>query len=138
MIGPTSTRTVEVHKADIPLLDGETIQMYERKLRADLQKRFGKKPTKKSEASVYVWPRAVFADRVVIDKDELGIGDSSERLFSVAYTRKDDGAFDFGELVAVREQVSFVPMAKSEGGEGGAADEVETVKVDGLWDNLPL
>lgn len=124
-------KTVKIQKADIPLLDGESIQMFERKLRDEMQKKFGKKATATNKVSTYVWPRAVFADRVIMEKEIPG---GPYELQLVTFKRADNGGFEFGEPVPVREQVNFVPVGKSVDGE----PEMEEMEVDDIWSGLSL
>lgn len=132
-------KTVEVHKADIALLDGESLDQFTGRLRHNLQKAFGKQPTSNDDRGVWIWPRAVFDDHAVIEKSnpmEVGPDVGGDRMFSVTYKRTGSGDFEFGELIAVREQVSFVPVTK-------VAAEVETVEIDekvtkSFWGGLPI
>lgn len=125
-------RTVRIQKADIALLDGETLDNFSQNLRMALQKSFGK-PRKGNTPGIYVWARAIFSDRAVFEKDEEGpqreIG-----TWSVAYKRQGDGAFEFEQPVRVREQINYVPVTKSD-------DGPEMVEIDlekKFWDGLPL
>lgn len=126
------TQIVEIHKANVALLDGESLDQFSQILRGALQKKFGK-PRSNNKPGIYVWPRAIFSDRAIIEKDEEGPG-MTRGLWSVTYTRKDDGEFELGEPTKVREQLNFVPVSK-------AADDVVKLelKVDkAFWGGLPI
>lgn len=128
-------KTVEIHKADISLLDGESLDQFQRSLRDSLVKKFGKRPTTGNMAkAIEVWPREVFSERVVFEK--WTPGESGEKLFVATYKRDGaNGEFSFEEPVPVREQRNYVPVSKAK------EDPVEVIEVDttkGLWDGLPL
>ena len=118
------SRAVEVYKADIPLQDGETINLFMEKLRNSVQAKFGTPRTEK-KAGIYAYLRAVFADRIVMEKDVEGPG-RELKLWSVDYKRGDDGEFSFGTPAEVKEQVDFVPVSK---------EQPERVETD-LWKGL--
>lgn len=137
------TRTIEIHKAQIALMDGESLDQFSRALRKGLVKKFGKRAKAGASdveraKSIDVWPREVFSDRVVFEK--WSYGDQSEvlgdRLFVSTYKRDaSTGEFAFEESVPVREQRQYVPIAKA------AEDTVETLQLGvdkSFWSGLPL
>jgi len=118
--------TVEVYKADIPLQEGETMQLFLEKLRGSVQKKFGVPRTEK-KAGIYAYMRAVFADRIVMEKDVEGPG-RELKLWSVDYKRAENGEFSFGTPSEVKEQVNFVPVSKS-------VEQPERIELD-VWKDL--
>jgi len=118
--------TVEVYKADIPLQEGETVQLFLEKLRGSVQKQFGTPRTEK-KAGIYAYMRAVFADRIVMEKDVEGPG-RELKLWSVDYKRGENGEFSFGTPSEVRQQVNFVPVSKS-------VEQPERIELD-VWKDL--
>lgn len=120
-------RIVEVYKADIPLQDGESVQVFERKLRDTVQKKFGL-PRSEKKAGIYAYVRAVFSDRLVMEKDVEGPG-RELKLWSVDYKRADNGEFSFGTPSEVKEQVNFVPVSKS-------VEQPERIEIENVWKDL--
>jgi hypothetical protein len=133
------TRTIEIHKAQIALMDGESLDQFSRALRDSLTKKFAKRPKAGASMaerakSVEVWPREVFSERVVFEK--WTPGEPGDRLFVATYKRDaSTGEFTFEEPVPVREQRQYVPITKA------AEDTVETLQLGvdkSFWSGLPL
>jgi len=120
-------RIVEVYKADISLQEGETLQLFLEKLRGSVQKKFGIPRTEK-KPGIYAYTRAVFADRIVFEKDEEGPS-RGMKLWSVDYSRADNGDFKFGTPSEVKEQVNFVPVSKS-------VEQPERIEFESVWKGL--
>lgn len=103
---------VAVHKAGLPLADGESLGHYSAALRKAASEALMKKLnlTPKT-ASAYMLE--VFASNVVFDvcKREGGPdGPMSEyKYYMLSYTRKDNGAFDFANVMEVERVTSFRP-----------------------------
>ena len=123
----SENRIVEVYKADIPLQEGETIGLYLEKLRGSVQKKFGVPRTEK-KPGIYAYTRAVFADRIVFEKDEEGPS-RGMKLWSADYKRGDNGEFSFGTPAEVKEQVDFVPVSKS-------VEQPERIEFESVWKGL--
>lgn len=123
-------QTVEVYKANIPLQKGETIQLYLDKLLGAVQQKFGV-PRTNEKPGVYTYMRAVFANRLIMEKDVEGPG-RGMKLWAVEYSRQDSGDFKFGAPTEVKEQLNFVPVSK--------ALEPEKVELleQNFWKGLPF
>lgn len=105
-------RTVDVYKADLPLREGESINMFLDNLRGAIQAKFGK-PRVGNKPGTYAFLRAAFAKRLVMEQDAEGPDARKRTLLAVEYSRKDNGDFEFGTPSEVREQVEFVSVSKA-------------------------
>lgn len=109
----TKQRTHEVVvQKDITLATGESLQAYTQKVRDAGCKYVKQKLNLGKESGCY--PVEVFSKSVIFDVYQYGpnVDESTRyRYFAAAYTRKDDGAFEFSTLTEVERVISYQPKA---------------------------
>ncbi len=136
------TYDVLVHKAQVAVKRGESLQAFVQKVRiagsAFITQQLNLDP-KNSD----VFAIEVFSTTAIFDVFLFGsvkAPNKKQRFFAVSYTRKADGEFEFKNLTEVDRVVSFaatakVPVLKSmDGAEGWAsAVDVRKAKSTALW-----
>lgn len=107
----TVTYEAIVHKANIPLLKGESVSQFMSKLQAAAREHIMKKLNMTAKTG-YVYCFETFADATIADVSKRGPTDSDPwtyGYYALPYTRKTAGEFDFGDLVEVERVTSFQP-----------------------------
>ncbi len=112
----TTTMTVAVHKANVPLLRGESVNDFTSSLGKDAREYLMKKMNVAPYASGATggvrsnvggaWLVEAFSDRVVM---AMYKGSEPTRYYAFKYSRDKKGMFDFGTTTEVRRVTSFVP-----------------------------
>ena len=106
------TYEVIVHKAALPLADGESLNQFMSLLNAAV-KTYSAKKLAGGGKKIYPYMVETYSDSCVIDcyipSDVTGSG-SCYRFYAVPYTRDDDGTFNFGKMVEVVPVKSFQPV----------------------------
>ncbi len=103
-----------VHKASLPLQDDESVSTFMTNLRSALQSHIFKK-LNLSDKTSNVYMIETYGDKCVSDvytAPSIGASNSTYKYYVVAYTRKDDGAFTFGEVSEVQPTKVWTPVAK--------------------------
>lgn len=105
-----------VHKANVPLAAGESLNAYTQKLSSDGRAYVMKQLNLNSlakPASAGAYLIEAYSDKCIFDVYKYGgDGGSSEyKYYAFSYTRKADGKFEFKDLAEVERVISF--QAKS-------------------------
>ncbi len=105
-----------VHKANVPLASGESLNAYTQKLSSDGRAYVMKQLNLNSlakPASAGAYLIEAYSDKCIFDVYKYGgDGGSSEyKYYAFSYTRKADGKFEFKDLAEVERVISF--QAKS-------------------------
>ena len=103
------THDVVVHK-DISLDTGESLGMYSQKVRDAGTKYVKQKLNLTKDSGCY--PIEIFSKSVIFSVYQYGPNvddDKRNRYFAAAYTRKNDGAFEFSTLTEVEQVVGYQP-----------------------------
>lgn len=135
----TQTHDVVVHKANITLADGESVQQFMSKIR-DAGKTFvGTKLNLVKNADVY--PVEVFSKTIVFDVYQYGPdvpANKRARFFAAAYSRKNDGGFEFTTLTEVERVTVYQPKQNAAVTKSTKGEEVEkAVWTAAFINNLP-
>jgi hypothetical protein len=100
-----------VHKANVPLASGESLNAYTQKLSSDGRAYVMKQLNltslaKPAHASAYLVE--AYSDKCIFDVYKYGGEGSSEyKYYAFSYTRKSDGKFEFKDLAEVERVISF-------------------------------
>lgn len=131
-----ATHNVIVQK-DIALASGESLGTYTQKVR-DAGTKYVKQKLNLTKES-YCYPIEIFSKSAVFSVYQYGQTvdeDKRSRYFAAAYSRKDDGAFEFSTLTEVEQVVGY--QAKESASVTKAVDAtpgwVSTSKA--LWNGL--
>lgn len=122
------THDVIVHKAGLPLMTGESLGKFSGRLREAGMAYVNNSLSLVKDSSVY--PVEIYGKSVVFDVAQYGKDVPSNkryRFFAAAYTRKENGAFEFSTLTEVERVVTYQtkpPMAVTK----AAARPVENAK----------
>lgn len=107
----TSHHNVAVQK-DIVLASGESISTFTQKLR-DAGRKYVKQKlnlTNTKDNSCGCYPIEIFSKSIIFDVYQYGPNiddDKRVRYYAVAYSRKDDGTFEFSTLTEVERVVGY-------------------------------
>lgn len=122
---------------DIALASGESLGTYTQKVR-DAGTKYVKQKLNLTKDS-YCYPIEIFSKSAVFSVYQYGQTvdeDKRSRYFAAAYSRKDDGAFEFSTLTEVEQVVGY--QAKESASVTKAADDmpgwVPTAK--SLWNGV--
>lgn len=104
------TLNVVVLKANLPLMEGETLSTYTRELAKAAKEHFAQKLNLGSRADV--WVPEIAADAVVANVYEYKEGQPSiNKLYSAKYTRDTkSGSFSFGDSMEVKPVTRYEPV----------------------------
>ncbi|MGD9749389.1 MAG: hypothetical protein AB7W59_00175 [Acidimicrobiia bacterium] len=125
--------SVVVHKASLPLMDGESIHDYNGKLQDAAKAHIRQKLNLSSKDEV--WGVETFGDSAIFSiwlADNTITTKPRHRYYSVEYTRDSEGKFSFSATTEVQRVTTFqpvAPVAKAEGAEPAPADPVEVERV---------
>lgn len=117
-----------VVQKDITLATGESLQTYSQKVR-DAGTKYVKQKLNLATKDCSCYPVEIFSKSVIFDVYQYGPNiDETNRTkyYAVAYTRKDDGAFEFSTLTEVERVVGYqakdsaVPTTKAADSPGWA------------------
>lgn len=102
---------IYVEKANLSLMDGESVRDYELALRTkineDLSSLNPPMPGGGSSSSIYI--QYLYADKAVVEfYDRMT---TTEKYYEVPYKRDSKGAFSLGKPTEVREKKTFVPVS---------------------------
>lgn len=121
----TASHNVVVQK-DIALTSGESIGAYAQKVR-DAGTKYVKQKLNLVKES-YCYPVEIFSKSVIFNVYQYGPSvtdeDKRSRYFAAAYTRKNDGAFEFSTLTEVEQVIGYQPK------ESAAVTKSMTVELD--------
>lgn len=98
-----------VVQKDIALATGESLQTYSQKVR-DAGTKYVKQKLNFATKNCSCYPVEIFSKSVIFDVYQYGQNiDEANRCkyYAVAYTRKDDGAFEFSTLTEVERVVGY-------------------------------
>ena len=107
------THNVVVHKANIPLLKGESLKDFTCALREAGRKHVMQKQNLPSKG-VDVYMVEAFSDHIVFDVywyGENAVKDKQMQFFAVPYKRGTDGKFEFGDTMEVRRVTTYEPVS---------------------------
>ncbi len=110
----TVSYEVIVHKANLALAKGESVNAFTQKLREAASKAIALK-LNLTAANCSVYMIETFADSAVFDvsKRPVVAGDSwTYSYYALKYSRKADGAFEFSDTTEVERVTSFQPKPK--------------------------
>jgi hypothetical protein len=110
----TVTHECIVHKAALPIADGESLNQYTRKLNEAAQKWLTQK-LNLTTAKCSVYMIEAYSDAAVFDVYKRGDNPDQAGTYSyyaVEYSRKDSGEFEFSASQEVERVISFQPKAK--------------------------
>jgi hypothetical protein len=100
-----------VHKANVPLAAGESLQKYSQQLSTDgglyIKQKLGLNSlAKPSYASAYMIE--AYSDKCIFDVYKGGDGQPSEyKYYALEYSRKNDGKFEFKNLTEVERVTTY-------------------------------
>lgn len=121
-----------VHKANVPLAAGESLQKYSNQLSQEggmyLKQKLGLNSLAKPQyASTYMIE--AYSDKCIFDVYKGGDGQPSEyKYYALEYTRKADGKFDFKNLTEVERVTTY--QAKPSLTLATATNKAKTKKID--------
>lgn len=100
----TATMDVVVHKANVPLMDGESIYQFTSKLSDESRMYVEKKMLLSRDKGDYTWMVELFASSVIMSVTKVRM---PTKMYALSYTRKD-GMFSFGTPVEVERKTTYV------------------------------
>lgn len=117
------TMKVVVHKANVPMLKGETLRQFTQALSDSGQVYLRRKLNLLESDGAFMLE--TMADKAVFEvyQSKAVNGMPRCKYYALKFTRKSDGAFEFGESVEVRRITSYEPITKS--AEGSAQVQKE-------------
>lgn len=102
------TMDVVVHKANIPVRSGESLDKFISKLSEASRTHCEKKFALSREAGDYCWMIEAFSGSVIMSVDKRKM---SRKMFAMSYSRDgQSGAFTFGDAIEVERKTSFAPV----------------------------
>lgn len=107
------TYEVIVHKANLALAKGESVNQFTQKLREAASKAIALK-LNLTAANCSVYMIETFADSAVFDVTKRPLkegGQYSYAYYALKYSRKADGSFEFSDTTEVERVTSFQPKA---------------------------
>lgn len=94
-------------RKDFPLAKGESVRAATKQLRETAQAFMSQKL---NATKLDVFPVEVFSSAVILDVFKIG-GNEPPKLYAVKFSRDNNGAFVFGEMMEVERVVGFQPKA---------------------------
>jgi hypothetical protein len=114
MSSKNPTHNVAVHKAAITLGTGESIGQFTSRIR-EAGVKFLKQKLNLTKAGIY--PVEIFSKTIVFNVYKFGdsntTGEAFDKLYAVAFTRKNSGDFEFGTLIEVERVTSYHAKSKT-------------------------
>ncbi len=101
-----SKTIVAVHKANIPLLKGESVHQFTNELSKAGREHVMKKLNMTEKSGNGAWMAEAFSGSVIFSTYK---SDEPSTYYACAYKRDEKGAFDFGSLVEVQRMTVFKP-----------------------------
>lgn len=138
-MSPTpGTFEVTVFKANIPLMEKESIQDFSRKA-SDAAREYFIKAMNLSDRA-YTWSVQLFQDKGVFSVDDYPPADSGKKsvykTMMLSFTRDKDGKFSFSDMKEVKPVTTYEPVesnlkivTKAADGTQVEVDAVETLKM---------
>lgn len=118
------TMDVIVHKANLPLMSGETLHEYTSKC-GNGAKKFIKEQNGMGEKES-VWLVDVYSDSVVVETTKNNDDEYKCLYYNIEYSRDKSGNFTYSNATEVKRVVRFEPVNESVG-------IAKSVK-DGIWE----
>jgi len=112
----TVTYEVIVHKANLALAKGESVNQFTQKLREAASKAIALK-LNLTAANCSVYMIETFADSAVFDVTKRPLKEGGQwayAYYALKYSRKADGSFEFSDTTEVERVTSFQPKATLE------------------------
>lgn len=128
-----NTINVLVHKADIPLRDNESLSSFTSKLSSSGIDYISKKLKLKTNTQDYQKRDSAYSFEIFYSKAVFSVwrakkGEKEQKYYSLDYTRKDNGDFQFNNLKEVEIKREFQEVKKDEEG--------NVVKAEGTWEEV--
>jgi len=107
------TMKTVVHKANVPMLKGETLRMFTQALSDSGSTYLRRKLNLLEQDGVYMLE--TMADQAVFEayKTNGPTGKPSCKYYALKFKRKSDGGFEFGESVEVHRVTQYEPVTKA-------------------------
>lgn len=120
-----NTINVLVHKADIPLKNGESLGEYTREISREGEMYLMKKLKMNREKGDYIYSTEIFSSKAIFSTWKRK--DKENKYYSVDYSRKEDGNFDFKNVNEVELRQSYEIKKDEEG---------MIIKAEGTWEEV--